>query len=181
MQSVILFGPKFPQSLGLKCFSCSVITNSRKGWPRLKLSIPLATLDSDSLMMKSWNNIFLPVSAQVYMLDWSRRRQTTNSLFGQQLKHWFLVTSVTTCDRCDHMWQVWPHVTSVTTCDKCGHSFDLWTSWTFGHHGYLDIMDIWISWIFGYRGYLDIMNIWISWIFVYLYPLTFETLQDAGF
>ena len=37
-----------------------------------------------------------------------KSRLEVNSLFGQQLKHWFLVTSVTTCDKCDHMWQVWP-------------------------------------------------------------------------
>ena len=29
--------------------------------------------------------------------------QSTNSLFGTRLKHWFLVTSVTKCDKCDHM------------------------------------------------------------------------------
>ena len=29
-----------------------------------------------------------------------RRRKTINSLFGQQLKYWFVVASVTTCDKC---------------------------------------------------------------------------------
>ena len=29
-----------------------------------------------------------------------RRRKTINSLFGQQLKYWFVVANVTTCDKC---------------------------------------------------------------------------------
>jgi len=76
---------------------------------------------------------------------------------------WPHVTSVTTFDKCDHMWQVWPPVTSVTTCDKCDNmDMDIWTSWTFGHHGHLDIMDIRTSWTFGHHGHLDIMDIWTS-------------------
>ena len=91
---------------------------------------------------------FLPAAEQVYTL--ALFRQSTNSLFGQHWKHWFLVTSVTTCEKCDHMWHMRPHVTSVTTCDNCDHMWKVWphvtsvtTSWTFGHHRHLDIMDIW--------------------------------------
>ena len=64
---------------------------------------------------------------------------------------------------------------------------DIWTSWTFGHHGHLDIMDIWTSWIFGHHGYLDIMDFGTSWTWGHgfkcakFYTLTFETLPDAGF
>ena len=73
------------------------------------------------------------------------------------------------------MWQLCPHpyVKTVTT------------KWTFGHHGHLDITDIWISltsWVFEHCGHMDIRT---SWIFVLtsakFYPLTFETLKDAGF
>ena len=103
-----------------------------------------------------------------------------NVTMGHKCDH---VTSVTTCDKCDHMWQVWPHVTmwpwviSVTTFDNYDHIWKVWphvtsvvTVWTYGHHGHMDIIDIWISWIFGhhdsrifeYHGYLNIMDIWIS-------------------
>ena len=44
---------------------------------------------------------FLPAATQVYMLVGFHRQ--TNSLFGQQLIHWFHMTNVTTCDKCDLM------------------------------------------------------------------------------
>ena len=42
---------------------------------------------------------FLPAATQVYTLVGFHRQ----SLFGQQLIHWFLMTNVTTCDKCDLM------------------------------------------------------------------------------
>ena len=44
---------------------------------------------------------------------------------------WPLVTSATTCDKCDHLWQVWLHVTTLTTCDKCDKPWQMWQVWPF--------------------------------------------------
>ena len=73
----------------------------------------------------------------------------------------FLWPYVTTCDfmwQCDHGWWVWPyvtHVTSVTTGDKSDYMWQLC-------HGHLDIMDLRTSWTFGHLDivdkYLDIMD-----------------------
>ena len=96
-----------------------------------------------------------------------RSRKVYESRFLSFLNYFEFLTYVkivTTCDKVDHMWNVWPHVTSVTTCDKCDHMWPLWqvcphvtimntrdkcdhimvieTSWTFGHHGHLDNTDI---------------------------------------
>ena len=47
--------------------------------------------------------IFTCVRAGLHVGLVSSHHGTTNSLFCQQLKHWFLVKNLTTCDMCDIM------------------------------------------------------------------------------
>ena len=71
------------------------------------------------------------------------------------------VASVITCDKCDHVWHGWPYVKDVTTatnmpvCDMCGYRLHIWSSWTYGHHGYLDIYLVIIDiWTFVHHGHI---------------------------
>ena len=56
------------------------------------------------------------------------------------VRDWPHVTSATTCDKCDHMWQVWPQVTNgkcpnvrdvqlsmMSKCPWCGHTCYMWS------------------------------------------------------
>ena len=137
---------------------------------------------------KNWNVVFTCVRAGLHV-GLVSSFGTTNSLFGQHLKYWFIMISVTTCDECHF---VWPYVTNdttsdkVTTCDnvttydyvtacdnvttfdKCDHMWQVWSLvtsvTTCDKCDNMDV-DIWTSWTFGHHWHLDIIDIWTSWIF----------------
>ena len=79
---------------------------------------------------------------------------------------------------------MWPWLMSVTTGDKSDYMWQLC-------HGHLDIMDIWTSWTFGHHGHLNItkehiwkfflMNIWniVGRRFLRKFPSSFSKLTKT--
>ena len=121
--------------------------------PRRSICWSCSCKKTNALFGQLLNEILISCDKFDHMWQaWPYVTTCDNVMMGDKCDHmWQHATSLTTCDKCDYMWQVWPH---VTKCDKCDHIMDIWASWTFGHHGHLDIMDIWTY------GHLDMTDIW---------------------